>query len=76
MTSSVDLRRPRKHRAKLVDAVTEPNPGREEEPFDEPATPAPQSTVPVEEPMPVVRSDDAATCEPPDEVATPPSDLN
>jgi hypothetical protein len=76
MTAGADPRRPRKRRAKVGKAVTGPAPEVKEEPFDEPATPAPPITVPVEEPVPAVRVDDAATCEPPDEAATPSSDLN
>jgi hypothetical protein len=64
MTASTDPRRPRRRQAKAGKAVVGPAPAVMEEPFDEPAMPAPPIIVPVEEPVPAVRGDDAETCEP------------
>lgn len=76
MAAGADLRRPHERRAAEKRFTTGSVRALKEEFFDEPATPGSPSTIPSEEPVPAVRANDAAMCEPPDEAGTLSSDLN
>jgi hypothetical protein len=70
-------RRARQLRSEVAPVLTGASAAREERLFDEPATPARRSVVPVEEPIePSKRAQDPAVCGDPDASRTEASDLH